>query len=202
MEIDMNKNQILKVLLKDFNTRNTVTSLSESLNMTRAGVWKILKKLESEKLVVLSPLGTGRTSTCTVSLYWDNPLVEKILAVLLVEEALKNQRWIANFSELEPKVDFLIIYGSIITSPKAANDIDIVSIVPFKSGFVEIDNIISKIQKTQIKKIHALHFTKDEFREELTKPNKVFLDALNKGAVLFGHERFVKFMEEEIYHGK
>lgn len=198
----MDKSRILKIIVKDFNTRHTVTSLSRTLNMTRMGVWKILKKLESEKLVTLSKAGRSRTNIYTVSLDWSNPLLEKKLALGLSEEAFKNQRWFTNFAELESKVDFLVIYGSIINSPKTAKDIDVLSVTPFKSSFIEIDKIILKIQKTQTKKIHLINFTKEEFRDELIKTNKAFIDALNKGVILFGQERFVKFMKEEIFNEK
>ncbi len=50
------------------------------------------------------------------------------------------------------------------------------------------------IQKTQLKKIHALNFTQAELKQELEKPNKAFVDAVAKGIVLFGQERFIKFI--------
>src|SRR3989344_727129 len=152
-------NEIIKKLLKDFAAKHTVSSISKEIGMTRVGVWKILKKLESEKFIILSQISSGKTSAYIMSLNWDNPLVEKTLAVLLAEESIKNQRWLANFSELEKRVDFLIIYGSILTSSKEANDIDIISVLSNKKNFIEIEKIVSITQKTQLKKIHSLNFT-------------------------------------------
>ena len=187
-------NEIIKKLLKDFAAKHTVSSISKEIGMTRVGVWKILKKLESEKFIILSQISSGKTSAYIMSLNWDNPLVEKTLAVLLAEESIKNQRWLANFSELEKRVDFLIIYGSILTSSKEANDIDIISVLSNKKNFIEIEKIVSITQKTQLKKIHSLNFTETEFKNELKKPNKAFIDAIKKGVVLFGQERFIKFI--------
>lgn len=150
--------------------------------------------MQSEKLIVLYKIGHGKTSTYSINLNWNNPLVEKNLALYLTEDALINQRWISNFAELENKVDFLIIYGSVINSPKEANDVDIVGIASSKNKFIEIEDTIKKIQKTQIKKIHAINFMPTEFRQELEKPNKAFIDAIRKGVVLFGQEKFIKFM--------
>lgn len=99
-----------------------------------------------------------------------------------------------NFAELENKVDFLIIHGSIINSPQEANDIDILGIVSSKKKFIEIEKAIKKIQKAQMKKIHAINFTPTEFRQEIEKPNKAFIDAIKKGVILFGQEKFIKFM--------
>ncbi len=190
---------ILKILLKDLAIKTTITSLAKETGMSRVGVWKVLKKLEKDKLVALSPVGTGKTSAYTMSLNWENPLVEKTLALALTEDALKYPRWRYNFTELEDKVDFLILYGSILHSPKEANDIDIVGVVSDKKKFSEIHKIIAKVQISQIKKIHSINFAEEELRNELvSQKNPAFIDALKKGVVLFGQEKFVKFARKLI----
>ena len=182
---------ILKILLKEFFIEHTITSLSKEAKLSRVGTWKILKKLEKENLILLSQLGKGKTSINKVTLNWNNLVLEKTLALILAEEAVKNNRWINAFKDLENKVDFLIIYGSIIYSSKEANDIDVIEIT---NKFLEVEKIITKIQKTQMKKIHAINMTQKEFREELQK-NNAFMDAVKKGIILFGQEKFIKFMK-------
>ena len=194
MRQNESSSRILKILLKDFTIKPTITSLAKQIGLSRVGTWKLLKKMQSEKLIALSKIGSGKTSTYSISLNWDNPLVEGNLVLSLTEDALKNQRWTNNFAELGTKVDFLILYGSIINSQKEANDIDVLGIVSNKNRFIEIDKCIKNIQKTQIKKIHALNFTLAEFKQEIGKPNKVFIDAIKKGIVLFGQEKFIKFI--------
>lgn len=195
MEHNKPNSKILKLLLKDFTLKPTVTTLAKELGLSRVGTWKLLKKMESEKLIVLSKTGSGKTSTCIISLNLDNPLVEKNLAVYLTEDALKNQRWMNTFAELESKADFLMLYGSIMNSPKEAKDIDILGITSNKNKFIEIEKSIKNIQKTQMQKIHAIHFTPLEFKQELEKPNKAFIDAIKKGVILFGQEKFITFMK-------
>lgn len=194
METDKPNAKILKILLKDLTIKPTITALSKKIGMSRVGTWKVLKKLEREKLVILSPIGAGKTSAYGISLNWNSPLTEKNLSLALAEEAVKYQRWISNFTELENKTDFLIIYGSMIHSAKDANDIDILGVTA-KNKFLEVEESIRKIQKTQIRKIHAMNFTQAEFKQELEKPNKVFIDAVQKGIVLFGQEKFIKFIK-------
>ncbi|MBI2652773.1 hypothetical protein HYX00_04880 [Candidatus Woesearchaeota archaeon] len=194
MKQNESSSRILKILLKNLTIEPTITSLAKEIELSRVGTWKLLKKLQSEKLIFLSKIGSGKTSTYSISLNWNNPLVEKNLALSLTEDALKNQRWMNNFAELENKVDFLIIHGSIINSPQEANDIDILGIVSSKKKFIEIEKAIKKIQKAQMKKIHAINFTPTEFRQEIEKPNKAFIDAIKKGVILFGQEKFIKFM--------
>lgn len=186
--------KILRILLKGLAIKPTVTSLAKETGMSRVGIWKTLKKMQSERLIILSPVGTGKTSAYNALLNWDNPLVEKTTALALTEDALKNERWRHNFGELEDKTDFLILYGSILNSPKDANDIDIIGVVSNKKKFIEIEEAVAKIQKTQYKKIHSLNFTQTEFRQELEKPNEAFMDAIKKGAILFGQEKFIKII--------
>lgn len=150
--------------------------------------------MEYENFIILSPIGKGKTSTYTINLNWDNPLTEKNLELILTEESLKHQRWLNNFFELKEKTDFLIIYGSILYS-KEANDIDILNVVSNKNKFIKIEKTILKMQKTQLKKIHILNFTEKEFKRELLKKNKIFIDAIKKGVILFGQENFIRFVK-------
>lgn len=195
METTKNGAKVLKVLLKDFAIIPTITSLAKEVGMSRVGAWKVVKKLEKEKSVLISAIGAGKTSTQTIQLNWNNPVTEKKLALMLTEDALTQQRWLSNFGELENEVDFLILYGSIIHSPKEANDIDVIGVTS-KKNFNEIEEIINRLQKMQLKKIHALNFTRKELMQEIKKLNKAFIAAIKKGIVLFGQEKFIKFMRE------
>ena len=188
---------VLLYLLKDFSSTHTITILAKELDLSRVGIWKILKKLEERKYLSLKSVGKGKTSTLIVNINWENHLVEKMLSFYLTEEAVKQRRWQVNFAELENVIDFVILYGSILHSPQEAGDIDIVGVTA-KKNFVKIAEVIDNIQKTQSKKIHAINFTESEFNMELQKPNKAFIDAIKKGIILFGQENFVKFMRDII----
>lgn len=187
--------KILLILLKDFSSSHTITSFSKSLRASRVGIWKILKKLEADELITLNPVGKGKTSIFTIKPNWNNIVLEKKLELYLTQESQKQKRWQFNFKDLKSKVNFLILYGSMLHSPKEANDIDIVGVAD-KKRIGKIGSIILNIQRTQIKKIHSINFTPKEFKEELKKPNKAFTEAVKKGTILFGQESFIKFMKE------
>ena len=193
METD-NKEGILELLLKEPFILHTATLIAKSLNLTRQGIWKALNKLEKDNFVNLEPLNKARTSTIIIKLNWSNPLTEKILSLILIKGSLKQQRWRASFEDLEDKTDFLILFGSILNKPKEANDIDIIAVAD-KNNFKAIEEIIMKIQKTQLKKIHIIDMTKEEFDEELKKHNKAYTDAVKKGAVLYGQDNFIQFIK-------
>lgn len=186
--------KIMLALLKEIGV-HTATLLAKKLKMSRWGVWKILKKLEYDKLIVLSPIGSGKTSTCTIDLNWNDVLTEKALAFHLTQEALKHKRWRFDFEKLEKEVEFLILFGSIIQFPKDASDIDILGVTK-ENKIGKIGNIVLEIQQAQNKKIHSINFTKKELKQELKEKNKAFIDAIKEGIVLFGQEKFISFMRE------
>ncbi len=188
--------KIMLVLLKDFSRQHTITSLASMLKMSRVGVWKVLKRMEAEKYINLIPVGSGTTSTYTIHLNWDNFLVEKNLALSLAEEASTQRRWRANFAELENEVDFLILFGSILHSPKIAGDIDLLGVISSKKNFHKTQKITDKTQLTLTKKLHLLCFTSLELKQELMKTNPALIDAIAKGIVLYGQENFIKFIKE------
>ena len=196
MEKTNTEDKILAILLKQFLINWTITSLANEINLSRVGIWKVLKKLEKEKLIILISIGKGKTNTISIKLNWENIILEKKLSLILTEEVSKQQRWLNNFEELKDVNEFTLIYGSILHSPKEANDIDILDVVSNKKDFLKLEKIVRKIQKTQIKKIHSENFTKEEFREEIKKPNKIFIDAIKKGIILFGQEKFIKFVRD------
>ena len=194
METNNLNKKILLILIKDFTQNHTITNLAKELKITRTGIWKILKKLEIQQLITLNPLGKGKTSVYNIKLNW-NQITEKTLSLYIMEESIKQARWTSNFEELKNKVNFLILYGSIIHNQEKANDIDILGIISNKEKFTKIEETINKIQKTQHKKIHAINFTPKEFQQELENKNKAFIESVKKGIILFGHDEFIKFMK-------
>jgi len=185
------------LLFKDFSATHTVTSIAKELEMSRVGAWKTLKSLQSQRFITLTAIGEGKTSVCTARLNWDNPLVEKSLALYLTEEAVKQRLWRFNFAELENITSFIVLYGSILHSPKQANDIDLV-VVSKNKNLRNIYHAVANEQISQSKKIHMVDFTEKGFKQTLTKPNKAFIDAVKKGIILFGQENFIRLIKNII----
>lgn len=185
--------RIMSILLKEPFARHTATSIAAALKITRQGTWKTLNKLAEHKLIDLEFIGNAKTSTATIKLNWSNPATEKTLSLILTKESLKQQRWRVNFAGLENSVNFLMLFGSILNNPKEANDIDILAIVN-KKKFKAVEEIVLKVQQTQVKKIHLVDLTEKEFSQELKNKNEVYIDAVKKGVVLYGYDNFINFI--------
>ena len=193
--VNNNLENALFFLLKNPFEIHTATSMANNLEITRPGMWKILNKLSNEGLINLEGVSKTKTSTIIIKLNHSNQITEKMLSLILTKEALKQQRWMANFKDLENNVHFLILFGSILNKPKEAEDIGIL-VITDKKSFKAIEEITLKIQKTLLKKIHFIDLTKEEFYQELKKQNKAYIDAIKKGVVLYGQDSFVQFMKD------
>lgn len=186
--------RLLCILVKDFTSTHTVSSLAQQLQLSRWGVWKIFRKLKQEGLIILTPAGKGKTSTHLAQLNWKNTLTEKTASYALVLEAERYRRWKFSLAKLENHAKVVILFGSILTSPQTAGDIDLLTVATEKKLLL-LEKILRSIQQTQEKKIHSHNLTAEEFIAELQKPNKIFLDALRRGVVLFGQEKFVQYLK-------
>ena len=51
---DLSTKKVLLYLLKSFSNTHTITTLAQELGLSRVGIWKILKKLENEKYILLN----------------------------------------------------------------------------------------------------------------------------------------------------
>ncbi len=187
--------KIIKILAKEPLSEHTATSLARALSISRQGIWKTLAKLSREKIISLKSVANTKKSALNITLNFSNSITIKTLSLLIEKETLKYERWRDNFNKLERHTFFTILFGSILHSPREANDIDLLVVVRTKKDFKVIDSIITEVQQTQIKKIHAIDLTKEEFKAELNNKNKAYLDAIKKGIVLFGQENFIKFIE-------
>ena len=187
--------KIVLLLLKDFSAMNTITSIGKELGVTRSGTWKVLMKLKKENYITLETTGK-ETSLIIPKLNLKNELLEKYLNFALSKEAKEHERWIFNFTEVKEHASFFILYGSVLKSYAKAKDIDVIGIIPDRKSFKKLHESLDKIQKGESKRIHSINFTESEFREELLKPNKAFVEAVRKGIVLFGQEEFIKFMRK------
>ena len=189
MEKLSKEREIIKILFKDFLTLHNSRTISKLIGISHAGAFKILKKLEKRGIVAPKKIG----NTTVYSLNAGNPIASKEVELALIMEAENFKRWSEDFKELENKVNFLILFGSILKNEKEAKDIDLL-IVAEKKNFKDIEKIIGARKRISNKKIHPLIQTSDNFKSDVNKRNKTMIEILKKGIVLFGQEEIRKIL--------
>lgn len=182
--------EIIKTLFKDFQTSYNSRSISKIVGISHPGAFKILKNLE--KIEIVKSKKIGKASVYSLNL--DNPIACKELEKILTIEAQNNKRWIEEFKTLEDKSEFVILFGSILTNEKTAKDVDIL-VVAEKTNFNKIKKIVYGRDKLSNKKMHLIIQQPKEFKKDLINENKVTLEIIKNGIVLFGQDKLRKMFQ-------
>jgi len=185
--------EIIKVLFKDFLTPYNSRSISKVVGISHAGAFKIFKKLEKKEIV--NPKRIGKAVIYSLNL--ENPVACKEVEMALVMEAQNFRRWTEEFKQLQGRVNFLILFGSITRNEKQANDIDLL-IVADKNNFKEVKKVIEERDKLSNKKIHFLFQTRGDFRQDVAAKNKVMIEIIKTGIALYGQEEYLKTLKSTI----
>ena len=181
------RQKIMLLLFKDFTTSYNSRNLSKIIGLSHAGAFKIMKKLEAKNIV--SPKKIGKAVIYSINL--NNPLADKEIELALIIEAQNYKKWLEEFKELNKKSDFIILFGSILKNEKYAKDIDLL-VVANKFNSKEIKGLIAQKNKILNKKLHPILQTLNDFKKDISNKNKVLLEIIKTGVVLFGQDKLVK----------
>ncbi len=184
-----NEQNIIKTLFKEILAVYNSRSISKVVGMTHAGAFKILKRLEQRGIVISQPIGKAITYT----LDFNNPIAQKEIEMALVLEAQQHTRWLSEFKKLENKVQCAIIFGLILVDEKKAKDIDLL-VVTHKENADEVRAIIKERNEVAYKKIHLLLQLPEDFKKDITNKNKVMVEIIKTGVILFGQENIRKYL--------
>lgn len=181
--------KILNVLFKDFIEIYNSRSISKIVGISHPGAFKILKKLEKNRITKSRHIGRA----VTYSLNFENPMTKNLIENALIAESQEYQRWIEEFKEIHEMSLFVILFGSIIKNENLAKDIDLF-VVCEQSNQSDIQKIIKEKNKISNKKIHLILQTEKDFLKDLHNTNKVGLEIVKTGIVLFGQDKFIKMI--------
>lgn len=193
MKINLSKEQrILSILFKDFLVEYNSRSISSKVEMSHAGAFKILKKLEQKEIVKSRLVGKARI----YSLNLENPLTLREIETALTIEALQHKRWIEEFRQLEGDARFALLFGSVLRNEQSARDIDLL-VVADKRNYTLVRKIINERNKVSNKPIHLVFQTPHDFRFDLRRRYKVTLEMIRTGVVLIGQDEFRRILTEK-----
>ncbi|MBS3079280.1 nucleotidyltransferase domain-containing protein [Candidatus Pacearchaeota archaeon] len=182
--------KIIIILFKEklgfYNSR----SMSKIVGISHPGAFKILKKLEKNFIVSSKRIGKA----IIFSLNFENPMTKNLVENALIAESQEYKRWVEEFKEIEEISLFAILFGSIIKNENSAKDIDLL-VVSEQNYQSIIQKIINGKNKISNKKIHLILQIGEDFLNDLHKNNKVILEIIKTGIVLFGQDKFIKLIK-------
>ncbi len=175
---------LLKNPEKDYNAR----SISKKLGISPMGALKIARRLEKENIIVARELGKAKFYSLNLA----NDYVKDYLRFLLKmekEQASPQAKvWIDELKKLK-SADAALLFGSVLRKGHEPRDIDAVLITDQKK-FQKLRQEIEEINELNVKKLHPVYQTKEDFANNLRKGDKIILAAI-KGLAAFGEDELI-----------
>jgi len=183
--------EILLVLLKDISTDYNSNNITKKIDITPAGAFKAMKRLEKRKLIIGKKMGKAIFYKINLKDYY----TFRIMETLLINESRKKaSRWLYEFKDLYSHTEIVIIFGSIIRNQKKAKDIDLLTIFKKENNKI-INKITAERRLISTKPIHIIKQTPEDINTNLKKEDKVILNAIKNGYVLNGYEKLLKIIK-------
>lgn len=179
---------LLSFLVRHFNEKLSINQVAKRIGMTPKGAHKLLKKLEGGGVVIPQRLANA----VFYSVNFASDFARKKAELALFEDiALPYARAQAkDLERLRPFAAAAILFGSVLTRGDKAEDIDVLFVIG-QHDYARFQQELDALQRLKPRRIHAVLQTPQDLIDNLKKPDKVVLDALAIGKVLWGHDIIV-----------
>ncbi len=189
-----NEAKVMDFLVRNFHEKNSINEIARRLNLSPMGSYKILKKFEKIDAVKVDKIGQALYYKANL----DSEIGIKLAELVLVQNELNSYAKVQaeDFEVLKEITLSCILFGSVITKGKEANDIDVFLVLDRKN-YKEVSKRLREIKERKPKKIQDVMATKEDLIKNIKQKDEVILDILKTGKVLWGSEIIV----EAIKHG-
>ena len=180
-----NTTKIIRYLLRNFELSN-INQISKKLKISVGSVFKILRELEKNKIVLLKKLGNANYYTLNLK----NQETIKLCELGLLEEKRNLQSYMkiyANEIKNFKDADLIILFGSILKNKKF-NDVDILFVT---NKIKEVNNFCLAISKIRTKPVTPLILKKSDLIKEIKNKKESVLEIVKTGVVLKGESVFL-----------
>lgn len=190
-EITNNEMLFVLIIFKSPEVEYNANSIAKSMGISSMGALKIAKRLEKENILVSKELGKARF----YKLNFANEYVRQYVKFLLKREGEHANPyvkvWINEIRKIED-ADAALLFGSVLKKEKEAKDIDVV-LVTDKRRFKKLKKEVEEINHLNVKRLHPIYQTKEDFKRNIKELNKPLLSAI-KGIVVFGEDLIIRML--------
>lgn len=188
--ITNNEMKAMLTLFKDFSVSYNANSLSKRINLTPMGALKILKSLEKQNVLKSKKMGKA----VFYKPNFDNDHTKTYLKFLLQKESEQPipriKRWVKELGRLQSTAEIGILFGSVLKTDDY-KDIDLLLVLT-QSQNKEVNRLIADINRINVKKVHVVKQLKEDLKKNLEKKDKILLDIIKNGVVLFGYTQIIE----------
>ena len=187
--ITNNEKKILKFLLAHFNSDYSINEIAKKCGLAPNGAYEILKKFEGKEILLPKKIANTRSYKINFDSIEANKLLELVLMPDYKESKIKYRY--NDLKPLENIANLCIIFGSYATKKEKPNDIDILFVIK-KSDYKKYSEILEKTKRILPLKLHDVIQTKEDLAKNIKKQEKLIIQAVSEGIVLWGHEFLIE----------
>jgi hypothetical protein len=167
----LNLTKIIEFLFRNTPNRFNINQISRELRISVGSAYKILKSLEKKSVLVSQKIGNGIYYVLNL----DNKEAENITELVLMESRNKSLS----------KNSHASIY--------AKDFVDALFIID-KGKSKAVEDFCMKLSNLRPKRINPLLMTMADFKENIKKQDRVIIDILKKGVILFGEDTVINIL--------
>jgi len=188
VSITHNESRTINFLLRNFARDYNINQIAKELQLSPRGAYKILKKLGNNQILRSKKVGNN----ILYKINFEKDTTLDVCQFVLIEKKTTPyiQAWIKDLQPLKELTDLAILFGSVLTKDKKANDIDLLLVFD-KKKFLKVQEEIKKINQIKSKKIHPVVQTKEDLVKNIKKRDPVVLEEIGTGIVLWGRNILV-----------
>ncbi len=192
-EITNNEMMLVLSIFKSPEIEYNASSIAKHMGISAMGALKIARRLEKENILVSRELGKAKF----YKLNFGNDYVREYIKFLLKREIQQANPYIKVWASEVKKIesaDAAILFGSVLRKHKEARDIDLV-LITGKERFSKVKKEVEETDAINVKKLHPIYQTEEDFIKNIKKGDKVLLNAL-KGIVVFGEDLIIDLLQK------
>lgn len=195
VHISENELKTLNFLIRHFTEKYSINQLAKKLGITPKGLHKLLKRLEENNIVKPEKLANA----VFYKINFASDLARKSAELSLFEN-IKLPYARVQAKDLDSLREFVlaaVLFGSVLKKGDKAGDIDVLLVFE-KKNYQKVKKEVDEIQKIKPKHIQIVMQTPKDLINNLKKPDKVLLEILRTGKVLWGCEVIVSSIKEVV----
>ena len=193
--ITNNEKKILKFLLAHINSDYSINEIAKECSLAPNGAYEILKKFEEKEMLLPKKIANSKSYKINFSSRETNKLLELALIPDYRESKIKYRY--NDLKPLENITSLCIIFGSYAAKKEKPNDIDILFVIK-KSDYKKYSEALENIKRILPLKLHDVIQTKEDITKNIKKQEKLIIEAISEGIILWGHEFLIEAIKNAI----
>jgi len=183
--ITNNEKKVLKFLLAHFNSDYSINEIAKKCGLAPNGAYEILKKFGEKEILTSKKIANSKSYKINFDSRETNNLLELALIPNYKEPKIKYRY--NDLKPLENMTNLCIIFGSYATKKEKPNDIDILFVIK-KGDYKKYSEALERVKRILPLKLHDVIQTKEDLTKNIKKEEKLILEAISEGIILWGHE--------------